>query len=285
MDVVGSGLKWTQYGSRGGQGTILLVHGFMGSSMDWAELIPILIGRGLYCITVDLPYHGDSKAVAATSTQYVAELIVQFIRRERIQSVIVLGYSLGGRIAVRVCKLLQDQRECVLALVLVSAHPGIESSEARAKRRESDEILAKFLEQLAESSPARFKEWLDTSWYSKSLWGSLKNDYRYPEMLKRRLKDNNPTLLAAGLRAFTTGVDCPSSTFLAQCDFKVSYLYGSEDQKYSEIAKTLASRCKNIRVIEVDGAGHNVVLQQPRKVIDAVLDFISDETIASKAPT
>ena len=39
--------------------TVLFLHGFLGSSADWNDVVAAL-EKDFYCLVVDLPGHGDS---------------------------------------------------------------------------------------------------------------------------------------------------------------------------------------------------------------------------------
>ena len=43
--------------------TLVFLHGFLGSSTDWNETVSLL-QDDFYCVTIDLPGHGDSIAIS-----------------------------------------------------------------------------------------------------------------------------------------------------------------------------------------------------------------------------
>ena len=54
--------------------TVCFLHGFMGSSADWSDIVDALSGT-TYCVTVDLPGHGGS--VNAETHEYSMEGVTQ----------------------------------------------------------------------------------------------------------------------------------------------------------------------------------------------------------------
>ncbi|WP_351125640.1 alpha/beta fold hydrolase, partial [Shewanella sp. T24-MNA-CIBAN-0130] len=57
----------------------------------------------------------------------------------------VLGYSLGGRIALHIA---DDYADSLLSLTLESAHPGLQDAQQQAARAKSDSIWAKKLQHM-----------------------------------------------------------------------------------------------------------------------------------------
>ena len=88
-----------RYHSFGHDTTVVCLHGFLGSHLDWDPYIPIL-GSQFNILTLDLPGHGRSPMHAQTTLVSTA-LAIQNIVTSTLpnQRIILLGYSMGGRIA------------------------------------------------------------------------------------------------------------------------------------------------------------------------------------------
>ena len=82
---------------------LLLLHGFLGNAGDWQALVHEL-SETFYLILVDLPGHGQSQSVSlhdsCTPVETMNELINRVLDQLDFHKVSVLGYSMGGRIAV-----------------------------------------------------------------------------------------------------------------------------------------------------------------------------------------
>ncbi|HEV8297928.1 MAG TPA: alpha/beta fold hydrolase, partial [Acidimicrobiales bacterium] len=100
-----------------GQGPrVVLVHGFTQTSRCWGPFLDGLAAENRV-VAVDAPGHGGSRAVAADVAESARLL------GETAGEAIYVGYSMGGRIALR---LALDRPELVRALVLIGTSPGIE---------------------------------------------------------------------------------------------------------------------------------------------------------------
>lgn len=78
----------------------LLIHGWSSSWHTWAPLIPALSQR-FFCIAVDLPGYGLSPAPQQPPTiSGYADLLANLIQHVSAQSVLVMGHSMGGQIAL-----------------------------------------------------------------------------------------------------------------------------------------------------------------------------------------
>jgi 2-succinyl-6-hydroxy-2,4-cyclohexadiene-1-carboxylate synthase len=123
---------------------LLLLHGFTGSSVTWFSHSEAW--RAFTTIAVDLLGHGRSDCLADPNRyrmeRCVEDLLV-LLDHLGVQRTAVLGYSMGGRIALYLA-LHAPQR--LWALVLESASPGIEDVAEREARRQSDLTLAETLE-------------------------------------------------------------------------------------------------------------------------------------------
>ncbi len=93
---------------------ILLIHGAIGNRMHWPKSLRLSKEHRVY--TIDLPGHGKSAGRARKSIDSYARVIVSFLDALRIESVVLVGHSMGGAISQRVLQLRPKQ---VKALVLV----------------------------------------------------------------------------------------------------------------------------------------------------------------------
>jgi len=77
---------------------LVFLHGLLGMKSDWQKVIENL--PHFRCFSLDLPFHGENKAVAVEdfeqTAQFLEEQIQHIIKDE---PYILIGYSLGGRIA------------------------------------------------------------------------------------------------------------------------------------------------------------------------------------------
>jgi pimeloyl-ACP methyl ester carboxylesterase len=102
----------------------LLIHGWTGSTLEWATVIPALNALGWQTLAVDCPGHGASepaRAREAYTMHALADLHHDIATRQGIAPAVVLGFSMGGAIAEEYA--LRHPR-AVSALVLLGSAGG-----------------------------------------------------------------------------------------------------------------------------------------------------------------
>src|SRR5271156_1162560 len=177
---------------------LVLLHGFTGTHHTWDQLGERL-ARARFLILPDLPGHGasgGSPSRAEMSVGATSEAVAEVIRREGgNRKAALLGYSLGGRIALDLaCK----HQELLSCLVLEGASPGIERAEEREERRRDDDALADEIER-------RGVEWFVDYWQETPLFATQKDLPRAVfERIRRDRLSNSAQGLAMSLRSAGT---------------------------------------------------------------------------------
>lgn len=111
----------TLYRQRRGQGPpLLLLHGLFGSGNNWGALAPKLEGDFTLYIP-DLRNHGRSGHSEEASLDAMADDLDDLLEGEGLQSISLLGHSLGARVAMRWA--LREPARCE-ALFLEDMSPG-----------------------------------------------------------------------------------------------------------------------------------------------------------------
>src|SRR5690606_15918697 len=136
LGPAGSGGAGDQGGKPGGPRPLVLLHGFTGRAAVWRPLLPEL-ARRRRVVAVDLLGQGRTRMEAQ------AEDLLAILDRMGLERVDLLGYSMGGRVALHLALHVPER---LGALVLESASPGLASAQERAARVAHDEGLAAFLE-------------------------------------------------------------------------------------------------------------------------------------------
>lgn len=262
---------------QGGEPALLLLHGFTGSTESWCEVIGAIVTlhpatRRPTFLTVDLPGHGKSSALEdprSYDLERLADHLTLVLDAARTERVVVLGYSLGGRAALRLA-LRHPQR--VRGLILESTSPGIEDDAERETRRRNDEELADYiLRQGMEAFVDR--------WERLPLWASqTRLDARRRGKLRQQRLSQSPMGLANSLRGAGAGRDVPVLDRLGEIPVPVLLIAGELDPRYVDHARGMASRLRAARVAIVPGAGHAVHVERPTeyaRIVSAFLDSFS----------
>jgi 2-succinyl-6-hydroxy-2,4-cyclohexadiene-1-carboxylate synthase len=228
---------------------LLLLHGFLGCGEDFAPLLGHLGGR-FYGLALDLPGHGRTSLDAtdpAWSVEGCAETILRWLDAAAIERPHLLGYSMGGRIALR---LAVEAPSRFASIVVESASPGLENGSERAQRRQNDSELAA---RLRRDPLERFVD----DWYRQPLFATLRARADYAELRRRRLRQD-PHGLARALEQMGVGTQEPLWARLATLARPLHFAFGAEDARYRDIAARLARLAPCLRVRVFAGAGHNV---------------------------
>lgn len=247
---------------------LLLLHGFTGSSATWTPHLEAW--RGFTTVAVDMLGHGASDC-PADPRRYRMERCVEdltaLLDRLAIGQAAVLGYSMGGRVALH---LALQAPERLWALVLESASPGIEDAQEREARVRSDAALAEAIER---DGIVAFVD----HWQALPLFAS---QARLPvavrEELRRQRLGNQPRGLANSLRGMGAGLQEPLLPRLGSIRIPVLLLVGALDERYCALAGWMATVLPRARLKVVADAGHAVHLEQPQAFASAVRDFLQE---------
>jgi 2-succinyl-6-hydroxy-2,4-cyclohexadiene-1-carboxylate synthase len=200
---------------------ITCLHGFLGRPDDWDFLRDA--GFAIETPPLDaVPLHGDA----------------------------LLGYSLGGRLALRAL-LAGAQYE---RAILVSTGLGIEEEAARAARRASDEAWARRFEDEDFDS-------VIAAWNAQ------------PVLAGQALVRTHEDFDSRALREWSSGALPPVVSRLHELTIPTLWIAGARDPKYVAEAKRAGSLARNSRVVIVEDAGHRVPWERPAEVINACKKF------------
>lgn len=245
---------------------ILLLHGFTGSQETWAPFQAAWSGYRL--IAVDLLGHGDSDCPADPERYrmpYTVRDLFALLDARAVDPAVVLGYSLGGRIALRLA-LAAPAR--VRALILESASPGIADPTERAARRERDAALADTIER--DGLPAFISQWESLPLFA--------GQTRLPAATRARLRAQRLRHTAAGLanslREIGAGMDEPIFDQLPAIPMPVLLIAGDLDPTYTAHVQRMTAMIPRAEAALVPDAGHTVHLEQPDHFSRIVEDFL-----------
>ena len=112
--VLAHGIQQHYYRTGGDKPRLLLLHGFMESALSWLRTAKVLESQ-YDVIMVDARGHGLSDGIASGySPQLLTDDVAEFIRALGLDKPAVLGFSLGGEMALRLAALYPDLPRCVL---------------------------------------------------------------------------------------------------------------------------------------------------------------------------
>ena len=114
-----------------GQGPVLvLLHGFLCSSLMWKKVMPFL-KKDHRLILIDLPGHGRSNGINANTIEKMADMALNTITDLGIKDFSILGHSMGGYVAMEMAYKDVDR---IQKLILLNSTPFADSKEKKMNR-------------------------------------------------------------------------------------------------------------------------------------------------------
>jgi len=158
---------------------------------------------------------------------------------------ILIGYSMGGRIALRTSQ----------PKILLSTHPGLQTSQQKAQRLQQDQ---QWIQKLEQDPLDQFLQ----AWYAQPLFDSLRNHPDFPNILSRRCQQD-PKILIQMLKKES----------LAYQDFilpsQACFIHGEYDVKFKRLYQE-----HNISSSEILHAGHAAHLENPKGCAEAIKSLL-----------
>lgn len=258
--------KW-HYFFRGNRAKplILFLHGFMGDSNEFNQVISLLSDQFCY-LSVDLPGHGRTRVMGGEecyTMSTTAHALIHLLDQLNVQNCFLVGYSMGGRLALYLT-LHFSQR--FSRIVLESTSPGLKTQGDRLERIQRDFELANKLEE------SNFSTFL-ANWYSQPLFASLK---KHPDFyfLKQSRLQNNQFELAKSLRNLGTGCQPSLWEKLQNNKNYLLLLVGEYDTKFITINSEMIRLCPFAQLEMVSNCGHNIHFEDPKTFVENVQSFL-----------
>ena len=228
---------------------IVFLHGLLGSSKDWNSVIYELGDHPT--LSIDLPGHGFSTQERCADFRdccdQISDTILTQIPSHR--PIVLVGYSLGGRIAmVGVAKEYFPNLN-IVQLVIEGGNFGLQKPIERETRLASDGVWAERFN----TEPI---EQVLNDWYQQPVFSSLNNEQRQKMIAKRSA--NLGDAIASMLLSTSLAKQDYLLDALKASGVNIHYICGEKDNKFSQLAKQ-----SGLSFSQIAGAGHNVHVEQP----------------------
>ncbi|MAH80811.1 MAG: hypothetical protein CMP39_03935 [Rickettsiales bacterium] len=225
---------------------LVFIHGFLGEPDDWLPVIQPLqkdytiLALSLYQL-IDSLDHVDFEAVCGRIREELAHY--------GIEKPVLIGYSLGGRIAMEYAFRYKNDLQ---GLVIESAHLGFRVDDVTGRSRYS----AKFKQRLESLKKDDFKQFV-SDWYKQDLFKVSYNLISAEQMLRKvRLPKYQLIRLFENLNVIDQ--HCFLDT-IQNFPFSVIYFAGFNDSKYSDFAMQIG-QFSNVSTTILAFADHNIHL-------------------------
>ncbi len=247
----------------GGAAPVILLHGFAQTPRSWDAVANALRARGHEVHVPDLYAQARPFSLDAACRR-VAE-IVRDVARASGEPCVVVGYSMGGRIALETLARAQaaGERLPLSALALEGAGLGPADEAAREAFRARGDAWAA---DLRENGVAAFMD----RWETLPLFASqraLSADVRArvrSDRVAHGAEELASSLTEAGQHCQAGEADSLAAlACAAECGVRVVYVHGRLDEKYGAVARRVAELVPAARIEGITRAGHNVHLEQP----------------------
>lgn len=245
---------------------LVFLHGFLGDGHDWDGILGAFRPR-YSCVCIDLPGHGGSRIEAPCSHTAIVAAVHAVLDEYRIGRCSLIGYSMGGRVALRVAA---DRPHRVGRLVLESAAPGLRSPEERDARRVLDGAWVARLE------AGGMRAFID-AWYAQPLFATIRSEPARFAALCAIRAHQDPCQLALGLRSMGPGVWPSAWEAWEDPSLPALLIAGEHDAKYAALAREMAAVRSGTHVRVIPGCGHNVHWEDPAAYTAAVTAFLMNE--------
>jgi 2-succinyl-6-hydroxy-2,4-cyclohexadiene-1-carboxylate synthase len=241
--------------------TLVLLHGFLGSANDWSELIEQLPDYD--CIAFDLPGHGDAQEQRLNRMIDFPLWLNQQLQQRNISNYHLLGYSLGGRLALQFAA---TQPTGLQSLLLENAHPGLSSADERKARASADARWARrfYREPLAD---------VLNDWYQQPVFADL-NPTERTQLIAER-SQNSAAQLAHMLCCCSLAKQADLQPWLQNTSLPVLYLCGEQDLKFQALAAQLTTHCTLVTQ-QILAGGHNLHRANPEFMAAAIRQWLTN---------
>ncbi len=227
---------------------IYLLHGFLGSPKDWSSF-----SFQTPHLPLTLPGHGRKAPFISNPSKWLSE--------EILSPSVLIGYSLGGRLALQFAFLFPH---LIQKLILLSTNPGIEDQNARKKRLLKDK---KWVEMIDKEG---FKSFLET-WYCQDLFSNFKKDPSFPFFFKKRLR-HNPKAMQRILLELSPAKMPSFWKALKKSSFPILFLFGENDIRYKQIHDRLKKL--GVKTDLIKETTHAIHLENPNKCLEKIKEFL-----------
>lgn len=265
---------------------LVCLHGFAQRGGSWRAVATRLAQRGWEVVAPDLPALADGAGDPFDAVCAGAASLVRDVFRRTGRRPVLIGYSMGGRIALEAAIRAQRLRDGadgflpISGLVLESAGLGPANDREREELRRRNEGWAA---RVRDEGVEAFMDW----WEALPLFASqrsLPDDAR--AALRAGRLGNDPATLALELSGWGQHHQAGRADALACLDgfaargVASAYLAGALDRKYRAIAEEVraASSATTVRVFP--SVGHNIHLEDPEGYARVLADWCDSAVLA-----
>lgn len=240
--------------------TLILLHGFLGAASDWQPLSDLL--PEINCLALDLPGHGHTQNQQLRHMADFPVWLQQQLTLRDIRQYHLLGYSLGGRLALQFAA---THPLGLQSLLLENAHPGLNSPAERQNRGKADAQWARRF--YREALPDVLADW-----YQQPVFSDLSPQERTLLMTER--SQNTGRSLVRMLCRCSLARQADYQGWIKTTSLPMLYLCGEQDLKFRTIGEQLAAANPQLQLTCLAG-GHNLHRATPDSMAAVIRQWLN----------
>lgn len=245
-----------------GQSTpIIILHGWLGVSDSWISIGKFLSTQGFNVIIPDLPNHGKTFHTEEFSYKEMAEIIYGFCKIKELGNPIIIGHSMGGKIAMEMINIDKDYFK---ALIVIDIH----FKEYKPDSNNSLLVSTLLKTNLSEfKTITQLKEYFIKDNILSDLTGLILKNVNYSRN-KLSWRSNIP-LLAKDYSKVLAGISVKENNIptLLIRGGKSNYILDEDIISFKEVFK-------NSAIKTIPNSGHWVLVDNPAMLIKEIVEFL-----------
>ena len=239
--------------------TVIFIHGAANDHSVWSLQSRYFAYHGWNAFTVDLPGHGKSAGTALDSISDLAAWIIRFMDAAGAGSAALVGHSMGSLVALETAA-RHPQRIRKLAMIGTSVPIQVSEPLLNASKA-NDHVAYEMINVYAHSNAAQ-------------IGGNRVPGIWMMGSAMRLMERSGDGVLHADFSACNDYVAGLEAAQIVKCP--VLMILGKRDLMTPvKIAKDLASKLPDVKVVALEGAGHSLMAEKPDDVLDSLIAFLS----------
>jgi len=220
---------------------LILVHGMAGSHLAWPPEIRRMPDFRVF--SIDLPGHGKSPGPGLQSVHDYGQRVVDFMDAAKVSRAVVAGHELGGAVALAIAL---DRPERVAGIALIASGARLPIASAILENAANSSTLPLAIKDLAEISLGP----------------------QMPKTLGQTIRANLSSARQALIYGDLLACDGFDATGRLEAVRAPALVVCGTDDKLAPVrfSEALASGIPGAALQIIDGAGHMVMLEQPRRL-------------------
>jgi 3-oxoadipate enol-lactonase len=238
----------------------VFIHGFPFSKEMWNTQVEVL-KKDFYLVTYDVRGHGGSEAGDNQFTlEYFVDDLIGLLDHLRLESVVVVGLSMGGYIALRA---IERHPERFRGLVLCNTRSEADGNEAKIKRaQQARSVKVDGIKKFAEG-------FVKAVFYEKT----FHSNPRAVELIRSIIENTPPLTVAGTLIALAGRTDTSAS--LPAIRVPTLILVGEHDTLTPPSASlAMKEKIPNAEMYIIPNAAHMSNLENPEVFNDHLVKFL-----------